>query len=130
MGSLTIMNMLVGVVVDVVSKVGDDEREKHETRTLDKQIGTMVATLDKDGTGCVSREEFDHVMLKPDTLKELKKLEIDLVSFVNFTRNSFPENGELTVKDFEQILLIFTGAKPATVKDVAESRQDISLEIA
>jgi hypothetical protein len=129
LGSLTIMNMLIGGVVDVVSTVAEVEREKMKTKELEQQIDKMVAMLDHDRTGSVDKEEFQGLLKDPGTLLDLKRLGVDLVAFIDFTRWIFPDEG-LTVKDFRQIMLQFMGSHAATVQDVAEVREVLSIALA
>jgi hypothetical protein len=136
--SLTIMNMLVGGVVGVVSQVGEAERDKARARQQKEEISFVInAVVDKieyDHNGDEERQELEQALLDPDLLTKLVKMEIDLVSFVDFTRFILPDHGELSLETFREILssacMLFMGqSKASTVKDVLDARQVLSMEL-
>lgn len=130
--NLTIMNMLTGAVVDVVTSVGDGEREKAKEKHIDLALDVIAEKVDWDGDGFVDRQQLEEVLQDRATLLDIKHLEIDLVAFVAFIRFVLPDQGtgQLQVSDFCQILRLFMGNKPCGVKDVVENRQFLSMEIA
>merc|ERR1719446_45608 len=59
LASFTILNMLIGVLCEVVSKTAEEESEKAKIAEVEEKIGDVYKEIDKDGSGMISREEFD-----------------------------------------------------------------------
>merc|ERR1712056_71419 len=71
--SLTVMNMLVGVLVEVVSVVSAVEKEQINVAFAKKQVEKMLAhgDIDKDGDNLISKDEFKHLLDSPVAMRAL-----------------------------------------------------------
>ncbi|CAL1156510.1 unnamed protein product [Cladocopium goreaui] len=68
LASLTVMNMLVGILCEVVTVVSAVEKEEillKSVKSLLKQL-LLDAQADEDGDGSISRKEFDQMFLGAD----------------------------------------------------------------
>jgi voltage-gated sodium channel len=63
-GSMTVMNMLIGVIVEIVSATKADAEE----RQLVGEIKNLFGELDEDGDGTITVEEFEKQGYKLQTL--------------------------------------------------------------
>merc|ERR1711865_978371 len=127
--SLTIMNMLIGVLCEVVSGVAQMEKEEAFLKEVEMQVQAMVARLDADGDQSVSIHEFDGVMDSSELMHALQDLGVDVVAFVDFAHFVFRDKDELSVAEFLEMVIQFRGSKAATVKDVVDMRKFVSMEL-
>lgn len=67
-GSFTVLNMLIGIICEIVSTTTQDEKNK----MLMNRVKEVFATIDMDNSGTVSRDEFNG-----DALRQMKRLGID-----------------------------------------------------
>merc|ERR1712224_943514 len=103
-GTMTLMNMLIGVVCDVMSEVSSEEKEKLDIAAVEKVVADMVSILDTGGasgsdSGSLSLEEFDKLLEHPEIVKDLASLDVDVVAFIDFTHFATPEGEELSLAD-------------------------------
>merc|ERR1711988_2073155 len=76
LGSLTIMNMLVGVLVDVVSKYSESERNLLAEDILEHEI----RLLDTDSSDSLDKDEFVSIINNPVMIQRLEELDVDVAS--------------------------------------------------
>eukprot|EP00931_Biecheleriopsis_adriatica_P016880 TRINITY_DN12301_c0_g4_i1.p1 TRINITY_DN12301_c0_g4~~TRINITY_DN12301_c0_g4_i1.p1 ORF type:complete len:581 (-),score=86.36 TRINITY_DN12301_c0_g4_i1:72-1628(-) len=127
--SLAMMNMLVGILCDVISKVSEEESEQSALEKLHNEITVIAGELDEDDSGCLCRAEFEVLMRRPEALRCLDNLGVDLVGFVDYVHFVFPADDELALKDFCHMIGQFRGSNVATVKDIVDMRKYISREL-
>lgn len=127
--SLTIMNMLIGILCDVVATVANVEKDEAFSRELDSQVTELAEMLDKSGSGTITHEEFDEVLSNPYLAQSLDDLGVDVVSISDYAAFIFSQCEELTYQDFLHMVSQFRGAKDATVKDMMDMRKCIAMEL-
>jgi len=121
LAALTVMNMLIGVLCEVVSAVADNERDEIRTENLCEQMKKVVDSLDKDANGLISYKEFTNIMEKPEALMALEDVGVSPVGIVDFAELFFFDNGmpiELTFEAFMEVILDLRDSNRATVKDM------------
>lgn len=130
MGDLTVMNMLVGVLVEVVMAVSQVEREQLEVGFVKKTLQDLIVAenLDENGDNCVSKREFECLLEKPEAARALSTIGVDVVGLVDFTEFIFQEDRNLSFPEFMEILLQLRGTNTATVKDIVDLRKFILQE--
>jgi hypothetical protein len=129
LASLTIMNMLIGILCDVVATVADVEKDEAFNRDLDSQVMDLARTLDKSGSGTIFRDEFDEVTRNPALAQSLDELGVDVVSISDYAHFIFSQCEELSHQDFVMMVSQFRGCKGATVKDMMDMRKYVALEL-
>eukprot|EP00929_Paragymnodinium_shiwhaense_P114727 TRINITY_DN8321_c0_g1_i1.p1 TRINITY_DN8321_c0_g1~~TRINITY_DN8321_c0_g1_i1.p1 ORF type:complete len:735 (-),score=140.03 TRINITY_DN8321_c0_g1_i1:226-2430(-) len=122
--SLTVMNMLVGVLVDVVALVSNIENETMVIECVREKMERRFDELglDADGDGCVSREEFQTMLMDVDTAVFLDSIGIDVMTLVEFSDVIIGEN-ELKFHEFIGALVAMRVGNPAKVKDIIDVRK-------
>jgi hypothetical protein len=123
LAALTVMNMLIGVLCEVVSAVADTERESILTETVKEKMLAIVDNLDTNENNHISYEEFTKIMAKPEALQALEDVEVSAVGIVDFAELFFFEDGaaiELSFEEFMECVLDLRASNTATVKDVLD----------
>jgi len=128
-GSLTLMNMLIGILCEVVSQVALVENEEMFLKEVEFQVGSVTATLDSDGSNTIDKIEFDQLTETPALMQNLQELGVDIVAFVDFANYIYNDHDELSFSAFLDTVVQFRGSKAATVKDVVDMRKFVSMEL-
>jgi len=131
LSSLTIMNMLIGVLCEVVQSVADCEKEGMLIQYVTSRFEVLWNRLDLDGTGTLSKKEFLSIMQNEDAWEALEDVGVDpmsLVKLVDLIFESHDEDdqkqqGQLTFSEFMEVILTFRGSNTATVKDMTDLRK-------
>merc|ERR1712217_450779 len=125
-----VLNMLIGVLCEVVSVVAQVEREDMMMKGLQQQIAKLMQTIDTEETETVSKRRFALLMSQAETTHILHEVGVDVVALVEFGDFIFREQEELTLGDFLATVLQFRGTNTATVKDIVDLRRFVSNEVA
>jgi len=135
--SMTIMNMLIGVLCDVVSTVANAEKENSSMQEIESHIKSIQNILDVENDGhdfVITKERLDQILHDQDMIMSLHNIGVDvgaLTDYCSFVFNelNFDECQGLNCKEFLQLVKQCSGDKAATVKDLNEMRKYISQEI-
>mmetsp|Transcript_10498 Transcript_10498/g.23886 ORF Transcript_10498/g.23886 Transcript_10498/m.23886 type:complete len:671 (+) Transcript_10498:164-2176(+) len=120
LASLTVMNMLVGVLVEVVGAVASTERESMLVGSVRAKMLAVMDRLDGDGDQRVSQKEVEGLLVNPDACKLIKELGVDAVGLVDVSNFMFadkPPDATLAFEDFMDMVMNLRGSNAATVKD-------------
>merc|ERR1719235_1370836 len=90
--ALTILNMLIGVLCEVVSAVAEAEKEKAVVTYVKATLIDVLNDLDKDGTGTISKDEFAVLLEVPSAVKALEQLGVDVPNLLLLTDVLFDGN--------------------------------------
>lgn len=126
--TITVMNMLIGVLCDVVSTVAAVEKEQLAVTFVKGKLQKVLESMDQDGNGIISKDEFSSLMENREACESLNEVGVDVVGLIELvdvifdgdmggTQNS--KDG-LTFGDFMDIVFQFRGNNLATVKDVVD----------
>merc|ERR1719240_1446703 len=74
--SFTVLNMLIGVLCEVVSETAAREGEASLVSQIREQIIDVYNDIDEDGTGGVSKLEFEQMRTHPTVLEALAKVDV------------------------------------------------------
>lgn len=133
--ALTMMNMLVGVLCEVIGQVASTEKEEMLVAAVKKELREFLDELDTDIDGHITKEEFAQMLRSPVAIKSLTNLGVDVVALLDSAEFLFQsdEAGQKfdKVLDFDAFmgtLLQLRGQNRATVSDVMELRKFIHAE--
>lgn len=132
LGYLTVMNMLVGVLVEVVSCVSAVEKEEmsvHLVKSKLSQIFGRKEAWDGDGNNLISREEFQGLIVNREAALDLQEVGVDVMGLAELSDFIFRDNVELTFGQFCTLVLQFRGSNHTTVKDIVELRRFLVQEL-
>merc|ERR1712224_647703 len=127
--NLTLMNMLIGILCDVITCVSSDNNEERFRKEVDSQVERLAAYIDSDKSGTISKDEFDLVISDPHLATSLHELGVDIVGVAHFAGFIFDQIEEITYQDFALLVSQFRGTKMATVKDVMDMRRYMTMEL-
>merc|ERR1719321_2374349 len=115
LASLTVMNMLVGVLCEVVSVVSSVEKEQSLVNYVRGTLLHMLQTsgIDADGDNLISRPEFEALVQTPQAAKAIQEVGVDVIGLVDFTDFIFKDGKELTFPDFMDMILSLRGSNNA-----------------
>jgi len=137
LAAFTVMNMLIGVLCEVVSAVASTEKEGQLTSYAKHKLNQLMKKIDKNGNGQISKHEFDLILECSEACRFLHELGVDVASLPDFKDILFEsgpsdpdaikdpeeEDIELSISDFVDLLMQLRGTKSATVKDIVELRK-------
>jgi len=131
LASLTVLNLLVGVLCEVVSVVSSVEKE---TLLVNYVKGTLLEMLqreglDADGDQMISRVEFEALLENPAASKALTDVGVDVIGLIDFTDFIFKDGKQLSFPDFMEVVLQLRGSNVATVKDLVDLRKIVISEL-
>lgn len=124
LSAITVTNMLIGLLCEVVSEVANAEKEH---ATLFKLKSTLLVTLkrvDKDGSGDISRDEMLGLLNDQSARTVLGELGIDAKHLSEFTDMIFsPQPGQvgekcMSITEVMQMLLDSQGQRQPNFQDL------------
>jgi hypothetical protein len=81
----TILNMLIGVLCEVVTAVSEQSKEETLIDYVRDTLLHVLNEIDADGNGTVSRVEFAQLCQDPRCLAALEDLDVDMENFESMT---------------------------------------------
>lgn len=132
LAALTLMNMLIGVLTEVVSAVAATEKESLTVTFVKNKMEQALKEIDEDGDGNISKKEFEKILESKDATEALSEVDVDVVGLVDFADFIFAddeggtESRKLDLCKFMEVVLQFRGSNNATVKDIVNLRKFVS----
>eukprot|EP00419_Tripos_fusus_P037195 CAMPEP_0172785386 /NCGR_PEP_ID=MMETSP1074-20121228/205415_1 /TAXON_ID=2916 /ORGANISM="Ceratium fusus, Strain PA161109" /LENGTH=455 /DNA_ID=CAMNT_0013622393 /DNA_START=525 /DNA_END=1892 /DNA_ORIENTATION=- len=141
LSALTVMNMLIGVICEVVSAVAATERESLSLAEVRENIHRLLTETgaDDDGDQMISKGEFMNLLANPKAIGILQNVDVDVVGLVDFKDTLFENDGEtqddddavaaateekkLTIPELIGLVLDLRGGNTATVRDIVNLRK-------
>lgn len=123
LASMTVMNMLIGVLCEVVASVAESERQELKQYTVSEKMYQIAKDLDKDFNGKISYEEFKDIVESKSALQALSDVGVNPTHVVDFSELFFfDESGprQLNFDEFMEMIMDLQESKKATVKDVLD----------
>jgi len=117
LSSFTMLNMLIGILCEVVCATGEGERQKNTEATVRDAITTLFKKMDKDSNGEITRDEFLHMKSDKHVMKALSELEVKAKHFEMYADLMFKgedDEEDQTTMDFEKTLSMILRLRPGT----------------
>lgn len=127
---LTVLNMLTGILVEVVRVVSSFEQEAMDTLYVSEQIQMVFEELDTNNNGKVTLEGFDQLMEQEKAVAALTNVGIDTFTLTDDPERVFQGETSISFGDFVQELMQIRSANPATIKDVQTLRKHVAEDLA
>jgi hypothetical protein len=114
------MNMLIGILCEVVSTVTQKERDEVAIRVMKNSILKELKHFDANSNGMISKEELTEVMKSEGTLMALRSLDVDAACLRELQRALFSD-AEVAIEGIMELLLSHRGNLPCTVKHTVDA---------
>jgi len=133
--ALTLMNMLIGVLCEVVSGVAAVEKEELAVSFVKGKLQNIVMGFDTNGDNLISKSEFEMLMKSKEAVKALTEVGVDAEGLVDLAETIFSENygngsdcydKELSFPDFMEVILELRGGNTATIRDLVNLKKFMS----
>jgi len=129
--SLTVMNMLIAVLCEVVSVVAQVDKDEQSMKELRFKVTNLMQNLGvANGEHFVSKDHFSKLTEEREAMRSLHEVGVDVVALVELGDFLFRDADFIPLNDFIQVVLQFRGSNTATVKDVVDMRKFVSRELA
>merc|ERR1719276_54979 len=92
LSSFTVMNMLIGVLCEVVSAVAATEKEEMLVTYVNEKLQKVVSLLDADGDNTISKREFMQILDNIDAVRCLQDVGVDVIGLVDFADFIFEDD--------------------------------------
>ncbi|CAJ1408212.1 unnamed protein product [Effrenium voratum] len=136
LSAVTIMNMLIGILCEVITAVADAEKNALQVSWTTEVLQTCLeAGADTDNDGCIDRDEFRDMIANQKVRDVLKEVDVDVQTVGNFIDVLFEDDqgglplNKLPFTEFMSRLLKLRGSNHATVKDLVDLRKWMSREL-
>lgn len=121
LSALTVLNMLIGVLCEVVTSVGQHERDEADVRLVKRGILKELLKFDNDFDGTISKTELERVMRSDQAKAVLEDLEVDASALDNVHEMLFSCNTEkVPIRTVMESCLTYRGNQPPTVKHLVD----------
>ncbi|CAE7681592.1 CATSPER1 [Symbiodinium pilosum] len=121
---LTIMNLLLGVLVEVVRVVATAEQEGRVVRNLKEELHWAKQALGTEGD-TITQEEFIMLLQNDQAIGVLQDVGVDLVALVKDPNIIFDGDPYIHFQDFLNEMLLLRGSNNATVKDLTVMKNQL-----
>jgi len=132
LAGLTVMNMLVGVLVEVVSVVSSVEKEQLTVTYVKARLDQLfleLNNLDMDGSKSISKSEFQQLVVKTEACTIIQEMGVDVYALVDLADFIFKDDRELDFPEFMELVLQLRGSNTATVKDIVDLRKYLATHL-
>ncbi|CAK8988099.1 Cation channel sperm-associated protein 1 (CatSper1), partial [Durusdinium trenchii] len=124
---LTMMNLLVAVLVEVVGVLAIAEQEMVQTQYEWDQMRIALSELGEDDN--ITIDQFKKLLDKREALMGMRALGIDVIAMLETPQLIFGETPSLTFAEFTEIILALRDSNTATVRDINTLAKRIISEI-
>jgi voltage-gated sodium channel len=126
--SLTLLNMLVGVMVDAIAIIGSTQKESLIVTIVAGQLRTALQNWGRDSTEPLTKDDFQKFVAEPQVTELMREHGVDVVALLDTSEILYEDlietgDGSENTLPFEglvDLILNTRGANTATVKDVKE----------
>jgi len=126
---LTVLGMLAGVLVEVVSVVSNVEKETMVVTFVTQQLRMMLNEVDLDQNGMISQGEFSDLVVRQDAARMMASVGVDVIGLADFCDFLFSDCEFISFSSFMELVLQLRGTNQATVKDIVDMRKFVRQEL-
>eukprot|EP00927_Polykrikos_kofoidii_P045992 TRINITY_DN40160_c0_g1_i1.p1 TRINITY_DN40160_c0_g1~~TRINITY_DN40160_c0_g1_i1.p1 ORF type:complete len:764 (+),score=76.82 TRINITY_DN40160_c0_g1_i1:45-2336(+) len=125
-GSITVLNLLVGVLVEAVSVVACVEKEESAARFVK---GSLAGILEEchgwnpEEEHEISKDDFQRLVSRKEFAKVMVEVGVDIANLVGLSEWLFKGGRMLPVAEFYKLIMQLRGSNYATVKDIVDMRK-------
>lgn len=123
LSAFTVLNMLIGILCEVVSSVTAEEKENSEIRYLQLNLLEILKCYDKDMSESIGEEEFRQFVQNPEVDDCLKRFGTDIKGLKSLRTVLFENGDKLEFNEILETVKRLRGANTAKVTDIIELRE-------
>jgi hypothetical protein len=129
--AVTVMNMLIGVLCEVVSTVQKEEDLNRAIDVMQKQLRDMLINLDEDQNGQISKDELQKVVKQEQACRVLQELGVNPEFVMDLTEALFEDDKaagrvqEVTREELMKVILKIRGERELNMGDLVEVQVDL-----
>jgi len=131
--TLTVANMLIGILVGVVGAVATAEKEGMVVGQLASDMRAVFASGGRDLSSPIAKEDFQQLLVIPACACALKDCGVDVVAMLDIADTIYdvlpPSEDGIPFQDFITLILSMRSTNPATVKDIREHVKSLKVDI-
>jgi len=130
--ALLLLNMLIGVLCEVVSTVSAAEKERISCSFVKEKVFELLSqgSWDADGDGLISKDELSQLLNSEQAMKLLGQAGVDVVGLIDYAHVIFQSDAHgqeyanlLSFSDFMSLVLQLRGTNPVTIKEIVDLRR-------
>merc|ERR1719231_10045 len=114
------MNMLIGVLCEVVTQVASSEKEMAAVATMKQTLLVMLKEKDADGSGEISKEEWRAVLADPAARDVLEQMDVDVSYLLEVDDMLYDKNPSVSIGMIMDLMLSARGDRDVTMKDLLD----------
>jgi len=123
LSTVTVLNMVIGVLCEVVLDVSNFEKEEAIREEMSTTLLVMLENLDDDRSGHLSKAEILDVMEEPEAVAVLKDIQVDTQHLLDvFDMLYERDDTTLPISVIMNIVLTLRGQRPSTMNDIAKGQ--------
>eukprot|EP00931_Biecheleriopsis_adriatica_P072583 TRINITY_DN4698_c0_g2_i1.p1 TRINITY_DN4698_c0_g2~~TRINITY_DN4698_c0_g2_i1.p1 ORF type:complete len:671 (+),score=122.21 TRINITY_DN4698_c0_g2_i1:102-2114(+) len=130
LSSLLLLNMLIGVLCEVVADVKETEIEHLDEVAMRELLLKILQKIDIDGNDKISRHELEQIIKDPEATNLLQNANVDLMTLLDMSDMVFQSDStgdaydkELSLDEFMKVIMPLRSTNKASVKDVLRLRK-------
>jgi hypothetical protein len=129
MAYVMIMNMLIGVLVEVVAVVASVEKEKNQVAAVKRVLQKWAPEADMDGDNMFGVSEFKRMLNHAGCAKDLNDVGVDAVALIDHADFVYRNKTELTFAELLAVVLGLRGRNDPKVEDLVQLRKFLHAEM-
>merc|ERR1719223_1153676 len=86
--------MLIGVLCEVVTQTSKGEKEKATVLEVQEEIEGVMAEIDEDGSGKISKKEFEYMKVCPKVTDALTSIGVEAKHLLALSDTLFETDGD------------------------------------
>merc|ERR1719343_955275 len=126
---VTIMNMLIGVLVEVVSVVASVEKETNQVAAVKRVLLKWTPEADRDCDCLIAVEEFKNMLNNDGCAKDLNDVGVDAIALIDHADFVFRNKDTLTFSELLTVVLGLRGRNDTKVQDLVQMRKFLHVEM-
>lgn len=115
--SFTMLNMLIGILCEVVTATSDGEKAARTEASVKEAIRSVFGTLDVDHNGTISKKEFESMAHDEMVIKALSKLQVESKHFDMFSELMFQprdDGSPAPALTLDNVISVITRLRPGS----------------
>jgi voltage-gated sodium channel len=131
LSTFTVLNMLVGILCEVVSCISAVETEELKVQQVVEKISFVITEENIDGgpDQMLDRDEFETILTHPMAVRAIADIGVDVESLIDMTDFIYADHDHISQSEAMEHILNLRGTNGSTVKDLVDLRRFLTQEL-